>query len=115
MSQEKVWKTLATLDLSRRDVQVYIYLAKKGPQRARELREALNMQKQQLCTCLTRLQAKGIVISSNKHPAEFSALNFEKVLELLIQTCTEEAKQLTQNKEALLSAWIAMTSNDLGK
>ena len=58
MSQEKVLKTLGDLGLTRLDSKIYVYLAKKGPQKGKEISKALKVQKQQLYRSLKNLQKK---------------------------------------------------------
>jgi sugar-specific transcriptional regulator TrmB len=70
------------------------------------------MQKQQLYPCLKSLQKKGVVNATCKRPALFSALPFEKVLDLLIKANIEEAERMIHNKEKLLSNWRSMTPNN---
>jgi HTH-type transcriptional regulator, sugar sensing transcriptional regulator len=94
------------------DAQVYVYLAKKGIQKASDMCKALKLEKQQLYPSLKRLQGKGIVTSTFEHPARFSALPFEKVLNLFINEKMEETKRLQQNKEAILSNWQNLKLED---
>ena len=114
MSQEKVYRTLASFGLTRTDAKVYIYLAKKGPRKGKDLCNSLNMQKQQLYPCLKNLQSRGVVTATCKRPVLFSALPFEEVLELVTKANIEEAEHLMQNKEELLSAWRVMEPKNLG-
>jgi len=114
LSQEKVYRTLASFGLTRTDAKVYIYLAKEGPRKGKDLRNALNMQKQQLYPCLKNLQSRGVVTTTCKRPVLFSALPFEKVLDLFMKVSIEEAEHLMQNKEELLSAWRVMEPKNLG-
>ena len=114
MNQERVYRTLASFGLTRTDAKVYIYLAKKGPRKGKDLCNSLNMQKQQLYPCLKNLQSRGVVTATCKRPVLFSALPFEKVLDLFMKVSIEEAEHLMQNKEELLSAWRVMEPKNLG-
>ena len=105
MSQERVLKTLIDIGLSQTDAQVYLFLSRKGPQKGRTISKALNMNKQQLYPCLKNLQSKGIVNATIEFPARFSAVPFEKVLDLFIKAKLEEAQRIQQNKEKILSDW----------
>lgn len=107
MSTERIFKTLVKLGFSETDAHVYIFLATKEPNMARNIAEALKINKQQIYLSLKRLQAKEIVNSSNEQPATFSALPFKKALDKLIDAKTEEAQNIEQNKEELLAAWRA--------
>ncbi len=104
-SQEKVLKTLGDLGLTRLDSKIYVYLAKRGPLKGKEISKALKIQKYQLYRSLKRLQSKAIVSATLEHPARFSAVSFEKVIDLFIRTKLEEAKRIQHEKSELLSIW----------
>lgn len=101
-------KNLVGVGLSRIDAEVYVFLATKGSQKARKIAEALKMSKQQLYRTLRKLQDKGIVHSSGERPATFSAVHIEKVIDLLIEANLEEAQQMEENREKILSLWRSM-------
>lgn len=63
------------------------------------------MTKQQLYPLIKSLKNKAIVNATFNRPAEFSAVNIEKVLDLLTKAKFEEAKVLRNNKEQLLTDW----------
>ena len=105
MSQEKLLKTLVDMGLMKLDAKVYVFLAKKGPQKARDVGRLLRISKQQLYPSLKSLQSKGLVNSTLEHPARFSAVSFEKALDLFVKAKMEEAKSIQQSKESLLSDW----------
>ena len=112
MSLERVLKTLEGFGLSRMDAEVYVYLAKKGPKKGRDLANALQVTKQQLYPSLKNLKNKGVVTASLERPALFSAVAFEKVVELLIKIKVEQAKAIEETREELLSNWRDITKRD---
>jgi sugar-specific transcriptional regulator TrmB len=105
LSLERVLKTLEGFGLSRVDAEVYVFLAKKGPQRGRELADGLQITKQQLYPSLKNLKNKGIVTASLERPVLFSAVAFEKVLELLIKIKVEQAKAIKETEKELVDSW----------
>ncbi len=98
--------------LKRTDAQVYIYLAKKGPQKGRDLSNALKLPKQRLYSCLNCLKHKKLINSSRNRPAIFSAVPFEEALDLLVKAkmkkALEEARRIQQNTDKALCDWQAM-------
>jgi sugar-specific transcriptional regulator TrmB len=98
-------ETLECFGLSRMDAEVYVYLAKKGPKKGRELANALQVTKQQLYPSLKNLKNKGVVTASLERPALFSAVAFEKVVELLIAIKVEQAKAVKETKKELMDSW----------
>jgi sugar-specific transcriptional regulator TrmB len=110
LSLERVLKTLEGFGLSRIDAEVYVYLAKKGPKKGRELANALQVTKQQLYPSLKNLKNKGIVTASlGRRPALFSAVAFEQVVELLISIKVEQAKAIKETKKELLDSWRSIS------
>ena len=102
MSLERVIKALIGLGLTTFDAEIYVYLAKKGPNKAITLAGSLNYNKPKIHASLKHLQTRGLVTKVN---IIFSALPFEEALELLIKTKKEQAQALQESKEALLVTW----------
>ena len=109
---KRVIRTLASFGLTRTDVKVYIYLAKRGSQKGKDLCNSLKMQKQQLYPCLRSLRNKGVVTATCKRPVLFSAMPFEEVLDLFTKVNVEEAERMIQNKEELLFTWRSIIKQD---
>jgi sugar-specific transcriptional regulator TrmB len=102
MSLERVITALSGLGLSRIDAEVYVYLAKKGPNKVVALARATNINKQKIYSSLKTLQTKGLV---SKDRTTFSALPFEEALDLLIKIEKEQAQAMHESKEKLLATW----------
>jgi sugar-specific transcriptional regulator TrmB len=102
---EKVLKTLTSFGLNQTESQVYIFLAKKGPHIEADLADALNMPRHQTYQCLRNLKNKGIISASPERPATYSAMSFEKALDLLIKAKLKEVQITQQNIQRALSDW----------
>ena len=113
MSLERIFEALLSLGLSQTDARVYIYLASKGPMKARDIICNLKINKQQLYRSLKRLRNKGIVSSSKGFPAIFSAELFEKALKVLIKEKNEQAQIITEKKDTLLYLWDSIAKENL--
>jgi sugar-specific transcriptional regulator TrmB len=98
-----VLKTLEGFGFARLDAEVYVYLAKKGPQNGTVIAEALKIRKQQLYPVLINLQNRGLVTTIFEMTQLFSAITFEKALDLLVKANIEQAKAIKETKEELLS------------
>ena len=105
MSLELIFDTLVSFGLKLLEAQIYIFLAKKGPHRGKDIAKALKITKQQLYPALKNLKEKGIVNSTSKRPALFSAEPIEKVLTMFMESRTQEIQSIVQRKEKLLSNW----------
>ena len=63
------------------------------------------MNKQLLYPSLKTLQNKGVVSVTLEHPAQFSAIPFEKVLDLYLKAKIEEVRRIQQSKDQILNDW----------
>ena len=103
LSLERIIKSLKSLGLSQSDAQVYIYLATTGPKKAKDMSNALRINKRQVYRSLKRLRNKGITTINDERPFEFTALPFDMVLDLLMEVKRKAAKALQASKEELIS------------
>ena len=108
MSLQRIIKTLESLGLKRVDAEVYIYLAKRGPQDRKEIADALKIRRKQLSTVLKTLQNKGIITIKLERSELFSALAFKEALDILVEVNMEQARGIKETKEELLSSWRSM-------
>jgi len=115
LSKERVIKALRGLGLSSVDVQVYIYLARTGPQKMREIASALKLPENKVDRSLKELQTISIVKASIEYPMEFVAMPFEEVIDLFIEVKKEQAKTMQQSREELLSSWKATIKKETAK
>ena len=96
------------LGLSEVDAEVYVYLALNGPCKAREVVDKMEIYKEQLYRSIKNLKEKDIVFASTGFPAEFSAIPFEKVLDLLSEIKKRQAEALKVINEFLMDNWESM-------
>jgi sugar-specific transcriptional regulator TrmB len=112
MSLERVLRILENFGLARTDAEVYVYLAKRGPKNEKDLANALKLAQQQLYSSLKNLQNKGIITATVEKSALFSAVAFERVLELLVKANIEQAQSIKETKEDILASWRSMAKRD---
>jgi sugar-specific transcriptional regulator TrmB len=98
--------------LKRSDAKVYIFLAKKGPHKCKDICEIMNIAKQQLYLSLRNLQKMGIVHVISKHPAIFAALPLERVLDIFADIKIKDAENTKQNKQEILRVWQSIMKGD---
>jgi sugar-specific transcriptional regulator TrmB len=101
-------KAIMDLGLSETDAQVYVFLASNGPRKAKDITEKLRLHKEQLYRSLKNLRGKDVVKASIDHPAVFSAIPFEKVLDMLAEIKNAQAKALQESRDELRSSWRNM-------
>jgi sugar-specific transcriptional regulator TrmB len=104
-----VFKALVSVGLSETDARVYVYLALRGPDKAGSIVDNLKISRQQIYRSLKHLQDKRIVFADSKNQGVFSALLFEKALELLIETEKEKTEILQETKKSILQDWKTST------
>jgi sugar-specific transcriptional regulator TrmB len=102
-SLERVIKTLISLGFSKIEAEVYVHLAAIGPATVRNMIRGQTFDKRQTYRSLKALQQKGIVSGNQEYPAEFSAISFEKALDLLLEVKKEQAKTLEASRTELIS------------
>jgi sugar-specific transcriptional regulator TrmB len=115
LSNERILETLVRLGFTETEAKVYVFLDREGPQKARNIAEALNLNRHQLYLNLKKMQRTGIVNASPEYPTRFSAVLFEKILNLLVKTKTEQQKALQESKKELLATWRAITNKGAPK
>jgi sugar-specific transcriptional regulator TrmB len=106
-----VFTALVVLGLSETEAEVYVFLATAGPQKGLSIAEALKIKKPQLYRSVKSLQGKGLLNVTIKRASQFSAVPFEKALDLLVKAHLEEAQYIEQSKKEILSQWHAMIND----
>jgi len=102
------------LGLSEIEAEVYVFLAAAGAQNGLSIAEALKLKRQQLYRSVKSLQGKGLLNVTVKRASRFSAVPFEKALDLLVKARLEKAQRIEQKKEEILTQWHT-TINDKNK
>jgi sugar-specific transcriptional regulator TrmB len=105
LTQEWILKTLVNLGFGQRDAEVYVFLALNGAHKASDIAEATKTYKRQAYRTLRKLQNQKIVSGTKDVPAHFTALPFDKLLELLIKANLQELRRIEQNKDDILALW----------
>ena len=100
-----IQKILLKLGLTQNESKVYLYLNKNGSKKAREIAQNQKIPRTQTYHLLTTLQNKGIVVVISGRITKFEGIEFEKVLDILINNKlkTIEELQLMRNELSELS------------
>jgi sugar-specific transcriptional regulator TrmB len=114
LSREKVLDLLESLGLTEPSAHIYIFLSKKGPQRALDIARSLKLPRQTLYRAIKSLESKGIITATLEHPAKFSAIPFDKVLDLFVKAKAEEVHRIKQGKKGFLMDWKAIAVSEVG-
>ena len=108
MSLERVLKALEEFNISKKEANIYIYLAKKGPKNAAELSKELNIPKKQLFPFLQNIENKGLIMDTRNKTIVYAALPFEKLIECIVHIKMQKAKEINNKKIELLALWKSL-------
>lgn len=105
LSQEKISDTLRNFGLTKKEAEVYIFLAKRGILTGGEIAKQMKKNKGQMYRILKNLQKKGLVEATLEFPTRFTAVTFEKVTDLFIKAKQDEVALIKKTRKELLSDW----------
>jgi sugar-specific transcriptional regulator TrmB/CBS domain-containing protein len=110
MSEKDITKFLQVLGLSKREIQVYMFLAKSGVQSTSFVAKRLKMERVQAYRTFKKLQEKGFIEATLERPTRFAIVPFETLLETFINSKKNEITSLNEQRENLLSAWRSISA-----
>ena len=112
MSLDRIFKALVDLGLSETDSRVYLVIAVKGPMTPKKIIEEIKIKKQQLYPILKKLKNKKIIKLTNTRPYIITAVPFEIVLEMLINSEIEKTKKIQKSNKELITSWNSVNWNN---
>jgi sugar-specific transcriptional regulator TrmB/predicted transcriptional regulator len=110
LSEKDITKFLQVLGLSKREIQVYMFLAKSGVQSTSFVAKRLKMERVQAYRTFKKLQEKGFIEATLERPTRFTVVPFENLLETFINAKKSEVASLNEQKESLLSTWRTISA-----
>lgn len=105
LGEETVEKILKDAGLTEKEMEVYVFLAKRGVLTSRQAARQLRKDKAQVLRILKSLQSKGLAESTLEAPKRFTAVSLEKVLDAFVKTKRDEATLIERTKNELLLYW----------
>ena len=112
VGQERLLKMLVSLGLAKTEAEIYLFLNKEGSQRGGDIAKTLGLHKQQLYRNLKSLKCKGCVKATLEHPSRFSAMSIKSLIDLHMRANLDEAQDMEENRQRILSNWQAMMKKD---
>ena len=100
-----VQEMLMKLGLTQNESKIYLYLNKNGSTIARDVAQNQKIRRTQIYHLLTALQNKGIVTLISDTPAKFEGIEFEKVLDILINYKQKRIEELQLMRSELSELW----------
>jgi sugar-specific transcriptional regulator TrmB/CBS domain-containing protein len=110
LSEKDITKFLQGLGFSKREIQIYMFLAKNGVQSTSFVAKRLKMERVQAYRTFKKLQEKGYIEATLERPTRFTVVPFEKLLEAFIESRKSEVASLNEQKDSLLNAWRAVSA-----
>ncbi|MGA3289680.1 MAG: CBS domain-containing protein [Candidatus Bathyarchaeia archaeon] len=110
MSEKDVTRFLQILGLSKREIQVYMFLAKSGVQSTSFVAKRLKMERVQAYRTFKKLQEKGFLEATLERPTRFTIVPFEALVDSFISAKKNEVTSLTDQKQPLLTAWQSISA-----
>jgi sugar-specific transcriptional regulator TrmB/predicted transcriptional regulator len=110
LSEKDITKFLQVLGLSKREIEVYMFLAKSGVQSTSFVAKKLRMERVQAYRTFKKLQEKGFIQATLERPTRFTIVPFGTLLESFINAKKSEIASLNEQKENLMSTWQAISA-----
>ena len=101
-------KTFLKFDLSRNEIRVYLYLARSGVQKAREISDTLSLHRTETYRILRDLEKRGLVSCILEKPLKFTAVPFEEAYDVLVKTKKLNVQILERKKKDLVELWLSI-------
>jgi sugar-specific transcriptional regulator TrmB/CBS domain-containing protein len=110
LSEKDISKFLQALGLSKREIQIYMFLAKSGVQSTSFASKRLKMERVQAYRTFKKLQDKGFIEATLERPTRFTIVPFEELMDSFINAKKSEVTSLNEQKEGLLASWRTMST-----
>ena len=100
------------MGLSKRETQIYMFLAKSGVQSTSFAAKRLKMERVQAYRTFKKLQEKGFIQATIERPTRFTITPFETLLDTFIESRKSEIESLNKEKNHLLSSWREISASE---
>jgi sugar-specific transcriptional regulator TrmB/CBS domain-containing protein len=110
LSEKDITKFLQILGLSKREIQVYMFLAKSGVQSTSFVAKRLKMERVQAYRTFKKLQEKGFIEATLERPTRFTIVPFENLVDTFINAKKNEVLNLNEQKQNLITAWKSIST-----
>jgi sugar-specific transcriptional regulator TrmB len=105
LSEDTSRKILKDIGLTEKETEIYIFLTRHGALKGLDIAKRIKKHKAQVYNILKNLQTKGLVEPSLEFPTRFTAVPFEKVIDLSIKAKRDEAAFIENTKKEIMSYW----------
>lgn len=110
MSEKDITKFLQVLGLSKREIQVYMFLAKSGLQSTSIVAKRLEMERVQAYRTFKKLLEKGFIEATLERPTRFTIVQFSVLIDNFITAKKNEFANLSDQKQDLIRIWQSISA-----
>lgn len=110
MGEKDVTRFLQLLGLSKREIQVYMFLAKSGVQSTSFVAKRLKMERVQAYRTFKKLQEKGFIEATLERPTRFTIVSLETLIDNFIIAKKNEVTNLSDQKQNIITAWQSISA-----
>ena len=101
-------ESLIKFGLPKNEAKIYLFLARTGEKKAREISEALSLYRTETYRALRNLEKNGLIFSVLGRPLKFKAVPLEKAIDLLIEMKRLKIEKLKQEKKKIVEVWLSI-------
>jgi len=112
LDEKRLFEILGELGLTKREADMYIFLTKRGPQKAHAVATHLKIDGAQTYRSLTSLQEKGIIESTIESPARYLAVPIEPLIETYVKSKKTEITRIETEKNELVDYFKSISTRD---
>lgn len=112
MDERRLYEILRELGLSKREADIYLFLSRRGPQKAHLVAVHLNIDRAQTYRSLTSLQEKGIVELTIEAPTRYIAIPIEPLLESYIKDRKNEVANIEAERADLINFFKSIKATE---
>lgn len=112
MEEKRLYEFLDEIGLSKRKADIYIYLSKKGVQKAQSVATHLDIDRAQTYRLLRSLKQKGVVEETIESPTRYLAIPIEKLIESYLKDKKTEINNLEAEKTNIISYFKSISKKE---
>lgn len=110
LKKEELYKFLSDFGLNEIEIKLYLYLIRKGPEKASAISKTLKLHKMQVYRTLQHLEKKGVVEITFHQPKQFTAKPFKEILQKYKNTLENSLQIIIKNEKDLLQLLKTFTT-----
>jgi HTH-type transcriptional regulator, sugar sensing transcriptional regulator len=99
---------LISFGLLKNEIKVYLHLAEAGTKKAKDISEAIKIQRTETYRLLRYLEKKGLVFAIIEKPVKFTAVSLDKAIDLLVEAQRIRIQTLQNQKASLVGLWMSI-------